>query len=245
MENLNKQILLNDASLRDLFCKSEEISKDITYYHDDDLTDMYDHNFYVVKQIEKEHLDIIEEHSKDKKHIKIISDNETSLDNYEHGHIITMCKQDYDDFHFEENKNLVFKDLKNNDIFNDILNIEIKHYGKSYGESFTTRKLYRFSYAIKANDNLNMIGAYLDNKLVGYCYAYANNGVVAIDDLLVDEEYRNLRIASTLIKHICNLYKSPMYLHADFDDTPKFLYKKLGFVVVDYQYEYLRIKNGI
>jgi len=246
MDKLIDLVLLNDINLRNLFCKQEILTQNIKYYSDNQLSDMYDHNFYYVNNIDLDSLNYIENRSKDTNFIKIVTDKDNLLlDKYEHGEIIVMCKENYNEFSFVENNKLTFKNLKCDDILNDILDIELRHYGKQYGESFTKRKLYRYYDVIKNNSDLNMFGAYIDNKLVGYCYAYMNSGVVAIDDLLVDEQYRNQRIASTLIKYICNLYKVPMYLHADNDDTPKYLYEKLGFVVLDQKHEYFRIKNEI
>ena len=45
-------------------------------------------------------------------------------------------------------------------------------------------------------------GAYLENKLVGYCYTYSTNGCTCMDGLNVDMDYRHQYIATTLIKGI-------------------------------------------
>ena len=112
---------------------------------------------------------------------------------------------------------------------------EVSHYGPLYGESFTARNIRRLY------EKMDYHGAYLENKLVGYCYTYSTNGCTCMDGLNVDMDYRHQYIATTLIKGIVEAARKngdQVYLHADLDDTPKEMYAKMGFEEVDRIYEY-------
>ena len=113
--------------------------------------------------------------------------------------------------------------------------IEVKHYGSLYGEDFCRRNIRR------QYGKLEYYGAFLDDGLVGACYGFRCDGIVCIDGLIVDQDYRHQYTATSLICHIRELYeKDMMMLHAEEDDTPKEMYRKMGFTITDRQYEYLR-----
>lgn len=113
---------------------------------------------------------------------------------------------------------------------------ELKYFGPLYGEDFTVRNNRRL------REKLTYLGAYRADKLVGSCYVYAVDGYVCMDSLLVDEAFRHQYVATTLMKHIAEKARERgdiLYLHADPEDTPKEMYVKMGFRVVDKVYEYL------
>ena len=118
--------------------------------------------------------------------------------------------------------------------YKDLMAIERKHFGPLYGEDFTARNADRlFEY-------LDFRGAYIGEKLVGSYYFYTSNGFTCVDDLIVDEDYRHRYIATTLLKYAVNeAAGNVVFLHADEDDTPREMYEKMGFRVVDRLYEYL------
>lgn len=113
--------------------------------------------------------------------------------------------------------------------------LEVKHFGPVYGESFSRRNLCRLY------EKLRYHGAYIDQTLVAACYSFRSDGMICIDGLIVDEDYRHQYIATSLIAHIAETNAdSTLFLHADEMDTPKEMYLKLGFEITDYLYEYLR-----
>lgn len=75
----------------------------------------------------------------------------------------------------------------------------------------------------------------------GACYAYAIDGYVVMDALVVREAFRKRYVATTLMKHIASQFKEEMFLHADADDTPKEMYGKMGFKMIDQLYEYVKM----
>ena len=111
--------------------------------------------------------------------------------------------------------------------------IEVKHYGPLYGEDFARRNVRRLY------DKLSYHGAYIDHRLVAACYSFSSDGMVCIDGLIVDEAYRRQKIATTLLAHIVKTNEgSVVFLHADESDTPKDMYRKMGFEITDRLYEY-------
>ena len=118
--------------------------------------------------------------------------------------------------------------------YKDIIEIERKHFGPVYGEDFSVRNAdHLFEY-------LDFRGAYTGEKLVGAYYFSSSYGYTCVDGLIVDEDYRNRHIATTLLKHaVDEAAGNVVFLHADADDTPRTMYEKLGFRVVDRRYEYL------
>ena len=118
--------------------------------------------------------------------------------------------------------------------YKDLKETAQKHFGPLRGEDFAAR------YADHLYEYLDCRGAYLGEKLVGAYYFYTSNGYTCVDGLIVDEDYRNRHIATTLLKHaVDEAAGNVVFLHADAVDTPRTMYEKLGFRVVDRRYEYL------
>ena len=114
--------------------------------------------------------------------------------------------------------------------------IEIKHYGKLYGEDFTRRNIRRLY------NKYSYYGAYSDGQLVASAYSFTDEELelTCIDGLLVDEDYRKQYIATSLIAYIKGKHPgTTVFLHADDDDSPKEMYLKMGFKITDRLYEYL------
>lgn len=120
--------------------------------------------------------------------------------------------------------------------FDQLERHELKYYGPLYGEDFTIRNNRRL------REKLTYRGAYLEGKLVGSCYVYSAGGYTCMDSLVVNEDYRHRYVATTLLRQIAEEARAEgkvLYLHADPDDTPKDMYARMGFEVVDKVYEYL------
>lgn len=225
-----------------LFCNRFKFSNNLIKYEDDCIFDMYDHNYFkhnshvtldeVLKAYQFQYdnyLDYLKFISKEKINKKIIN----ALD-LESSTILTML------FTGNINKFKVNKDIKIKRInLKELNQIELKHYGKVYGEDFIRRRNKEFIRLSKQNPNFVYYGVYLNNKIVGECHSYTHKDYTCIDSLLVDDKYRNQYIATTLLKYIIDKNKY-VYLHADQDDTPKDMYKKLGFKTIDKSYEYFK-----
>ncbi len=97
---------------------------------------------------------------------------------------------------------IVIRKAKLSDL-NEIFNLVLK-FSTSFEPALDSFKL-SFSNIVK-NDNFLLAIAETDNKVIGYslglCHDtfYANGKVSWLEELMVDEHFRNLRIGSKLIK---------------------------------------------
>ena len=241
------KVFKNEYDFLALFTK-KEVTEDYMRFYDDQLQDMYDHNFIeLYNDLTPETYSHIKEIKEQRgaKHVKIVAykkEKVLSILGYEHSIILTMAA---DTIHPNPLKinNVKYKNLKDSpELINDFLNLELKYYGDAYGHSFVARRMYRYFHTILESNNFNYFGCYINNKLVGYCYAFLSEGVIALDGLLVDEQYRHMNIASNLVKHIQSYYKNcPIYLHAEEDDYPQHIYEQLGFKTLYKKHEYLKL----
>ena len=230
-----------------LCCFKEKINDGLVRFTDPKLKDMYDHNYFYADRMDDEIFSICEKISKDEgcNHIKIVLDFKSDYlinKGFEEECDMTMLKID-DDYGTRFNDSLSFKNAVEDDIEQDIIDIDFKHYGKDYGD-FCIRKDKRIIDAMKKNDGkFTFIAAYIDEKIVGFCSIVISDYVIGLDDLLVDEDHRHKLIATTLLKYIRTKYNKPIYLHADTLDTPKDMYFALGFKEISREYNYLKIKG--
>jgi len=237
---------LNNAHFQDLMCDKEETNI-LTRFYDSKLKDMWDHNFSVPKkEVNKKfihELEILKEKYNDQ-HIKVISSSPIPFlmkEGFEEGIILVMAY--LDNPMNISNKDVTFKHMSKEDTSNDLIEIEKRHYGPIYGEDFSIRKMKRYIEAVKEKKGFDFIGVYLRDKLVCYCYTFFSDGIVEMDSLLTDENYRHNGYATSLIAYISQTYKCPICLNAADDDTPKEMYKALGFKEIYRTYEYLKTKK--
>ena len=216
-----------------LFVIKKRFSENLIKREDNLLKDKYDFNAFecINPFTYQEFLDALK-YQKDRK------DNFIKFESYfpikehyglEENVTLTMLL-DNDLLNLNTNNNLIFKKPE----IDELINIEIKHYGKLYGEDFCRNNIIR-QYPL-----IDYIGAYLDNKMAGALYYFSFEDYTCLDGLIVDEDYRNRYIASSLINEVIERNKNnKIFLHAEDDDTPKLMYEKMGFKEVDKIYEYI------
>ncbi len=232
MINLNKMSQYIDPKLLELFALNKPFTQNLTKWQDDRLKDKYDHNYFEYSAQPSE-----EEFQKAFTYQKERGDNFIKLEGnfplknsfgMEEGITLTMTlKEDRPEWKTNPNVRIATPTIE------ELEEIELKHYGEIYGRDFTIRNIRR-NY-----EKLNYIGAYLDETLVGACYYFAVDGVACFDGLLVDTDYRGRYIATTIIKEVVKrTLGNVLFLHADDDDTPKEMYEKMGFEVINKVYEY-------
>ena len=215
-----------------LFSEKRPFSENLQKWEDNLLPDKYDHNcFEYSGQPSTEEFRKALQHQKDLgvNYIKLEGDSPLE-DNFglEEGVTATMMLNDCD-AKWKYHDALVFKTPS----VREAQEIEVKHYGPIYGEDFSRRNIKRLFEVLEYH------GAYLNERLVGICYSYTDDGMTCIDGLLVDNEYRNQYVATSLMAHIREIYpNTQLMLHAELDDSPKDMYLKMGFEIVDKLYEY-------
>ena len=241
-----------ERSFKMLFSQKCAFSEHMEKWQDDDLYDMYDHNQFVPllddttdKELEQA---IAYQHQLGRSFLKL--DTREKLDEAltERFSLEKCCtetmllrnKQKNIEA-WKCNPDVIIHDSASSDVLADLLQIDIETFASDYGEDFIRRRDARYVKKAMETPGFHYYVAYLDRKPAGSCYACAIDGYVVMDALVVREAFRKRYVATTLMKHIVSQFKEEMFLHADADDTPKEMYKKMGFETVDELYEYLKM----
>ena len=241
-----------ERSFKMLFSQKFVFSEHLEKWQDDDLYDMYDHNQFVPllddptdKELEQA---IAYQHQLGRGFLKL--DTREKLDEAltERFSLEECCtetmllrnKQKNIEA-WKCNPDVIIHDSASSDVLADLLQIDIETFASDYGEDFIRRRDARYVKKAMETQGFHYYVAYLDRKVAGSCYACAIDGYVVMDALVVREAFRKRYVATTLMKHIASQFKEEMFLHADADDTPKEMYRKMGFETVDELYEYLKM----
>ena len=241
-----------ERSFKMLFSQKCAFSEHLEKWQDDDLYDMYDHNQFVPllddptdKELEQA---IAYQRQLGRGFLKL--DTREKLDEAltERFSLEECCtetmllrnKQKNIEA-WKCNPDVIIHDSASSDVLADLLQIDIETFASDYGEDFIRRRDARYVKKAMEIPGFHYYVAYLDGKPAGACYAYAIDGYVVMDALVVREAFRKRYVATTLMKHIVSQFKEEMFLHADADDTPKEMYRKMGFETVDELYEYLKM----
>ena len=241
-----------ERSFKMLFSQKCAFSENLEKWQDDDLYDMYDHNQFVPllddptdKELEQV---IAYQHQLGRGFLKL--DTREKLDealterfSLEECCTETMLLQNKQKNieAWKCNPDVIIHDSASSDVLADLLQIDIETFASDYGEDFIRRRDARYVKKAMETPGFHYYVAYLDGKVAGSCYACAIDGYVVMDALVVREAFRKRYVATTLMKHVASQFKEEMFLHADADDTPKEMYRKMGFETVDELYEYLKM----
>lgn len=241
-----------EQSFKQLFSQKRAFSEHMEKWQDDDLYDMYDHNQFVPllddptgkeleqaiayqRQLGRGFLKIDTREKLDEVLIKRFSLEECCTETM----LLRNKKENM--ARWKSNPDVIIYDSASGDVLADLLKIDIETFASDYGEDFIRRRDARYVKKAMEIPGFHYYVAYLDGKPAGACYAYAIDGYVVMDALVVREAFRKRYVATTLMKHIASQFKEEMFLHADADDTPKEMYRKMGFETVDELYEYLKM----
>ena len=93
------------------------------------------------------------------------------------------------------------------------------------------------------SENIKQLVAKDEDKIVAAVNIIVKTDYFEIDNLYVNKEYRRRGIAKQLLSYaIKNENKSNIVLVADANDTPKYMYEKVGFKKISEQDFYLKSK---
>ena len=235
-----------DEAFDKLFSVETRFSEHLYKQSDARLPDMYDHNAFVTDGVPSvEELKAAQSFQKENGNdfLKInsnikLSDEILEFFGLEEDRTDTMLLEKGHLDAWKRNANVLIKNSKNDAIADDVLSVELQNYGEDYGEDFVKRKMRRYLSVSENTSNFYYFGAYVDGKIAGACYAFDSHGYVCIDGLAVNKPFRRQYVATTLLAHIAELFGERLYLHDDAEDTPKDMYRRMGFHTVDVWYEY-------
>ena len=245
-EALSQALQNIDEIFDSLFSDSTRFSEHLYKQTDSALPDMYDHNAFVTKGMPtKAELEMAEAFQKSQGYDFLKIDSKMRLPD-ELIHCFHLAEDATDTMVLERghatqwkhNSFVTIRSLKQEDIRSDLLEVELHTYGSDWGEDFVRRKMHRYLTVSDSHKDFYYFGAYVHGEIAGACYAFHANGRACIDGLAVKTEFRNQYVATTLLAYIAAMFDENVYLHADAMDTPRDMYRKMGFYPVDRSYEY-------
>lgn len=157
----------------------------------------------------------------------------------DHSYIMALREQEKSR-EWKTNPKIVVKDCQKEDMYADILAHSVNKAAPKWKELVCISMTKALEEA-KAHPEYHWLEAYLDGKIVGDCYILCHNGCIELDDLNVDKEVRKQYIATTLMKYVAENFDGLIYVHAAINRTPKDMYAKMGFEIVDSLYEYVSV----
>jgi len=243
---INEKISSCEAAY--ISCFSECYENDqIMRYRDSQLKDMYNHNFTYIKkilsidalqQIIKYEISLNQQENKD--FFKITIDEMPD----------EKCFEGYDGkMEIEHNGKYVYMPMKSPDwntlngyeirkiadssMVEDLVSLDLIHDSGSCGEEFCYRRARRRGRVYLSEIPLESYICYYNGVPVGNCDLFLYDNTAKIEDFAVLPEYQRHGIGTTILKFMIDTALSKgaemIYLTADEDDTPKEMYKKLGF----------------
>lgn len=136
---------------------------------------------------------------------------------------------------WKQNGEIEIRDIQTADIRADLL--DVSSVPQPY-QAAAYRNMQLVLEVAKENPDYHWLCAYKGGQKVGTVYALCRGGYVEMDDLWVAKEHRNQYIATTLLKYIAQQFGGTLYLHANAAATPKDMYARMGFEIVETVYEY-------
>lgn len=136
---------------------------------------------------------------------------------------------------WKENPHVEIRDIQTHDIRGDIL--DVSDMPPEYQDK-ARRNMEAVLDVANAHPEYHWLCGYLDGQKIANVYFLCHSGCIELDDLWVEEAYRNRRIATTMMKHVAGNFDGTIYLHAEAGKTPKDMYAKMGFVTLETIYDY-------
>ena len=218
-----------------------EYFDDYISYSDDIQKDKYSYNFYFIKNKNKVK-SLIKKLSKENKKEYLDFDSSFLLDEYlpdfKKSHEIRMfalanlVKLDYriGDIRIMNNSN---KDLFLNLLYSD---------ESRFGEAYASKNSKRIVDMCLTNDRFDLYGIFENDKLLGSIHVYKNNNMAKLEDLFILDEYQKKGYGISLLTTVIDILKkegiNDLTITADYDDTPKNIYARIGFQEVLDNYNY-------
>ncbi len=153
--------------------------------------------------------------------------------------VLTMALTSGEPGNWKNNNSIHIVDVQEQDIAGDIIAFQV---AQEDGDSdYPLRAITQDMKAAAAYPEYHWLAAYQNGEVAAICHVLCHSGAVEIDDLVVAPSARKQYIATSMLRYIADNFEGQLYLHADEDDTPRNLYSRLGFEVVDRCWEYRRL----
>lgn len=115
----------------------------------------------------------------------------------------------------------------------DLVSMDMVHDGGSCGEDFCSRRAHLRGAVYLSGSPLNCWICYWNGIPVGNVDLFCHDGIVKIEDFAVLPDYQRRGIGTAIMKdridHALSGNAEMIYLVADEEDTPKEMYRRMGF----------------
>ena len=247
MINMLSEYLKTDIIYTNQFSENYE-NNDIIRFYDNNLQDMYMHNFTLIKNsVCKDTFRriIFEELEKRKSEnanfLRIefsFSIEDDFVDNLPKNPQITKYDYMYIDPKMGEyltgNDGFIITKALSEKVLKDGIEADILANQFAMGKEFTRKRIYRKSDVYKQpHSNLDLYVCDYNGISIGKCEFMINNDIAKIEDFDILETHQRKGFGTSVIKHLLkeaiDHYVEYVYLITDSEDTAKEMYKKCGF----------------
>jgi len=240
---------INCCEAKYISCFTEYYENDqIIRYRDNQLNDMYDHNFTYIKstsickeslqQLIKNEMDL--NHQENKYFCKITMDemiDEKCMEGFFKKPEVEHCgKYVYIPMKspgWNSINGCQIRKITDSSMVEDLISLDIIQNSETSGEDFCNRRAKRRGEVYLSEMPLESYICYYNGIPVGNCDLLLYNGTAKIEDFVVLPEYQRRGIGTTILKYLIDTAISSrvdtIYLVADEDDWPKKMYVKMGF----------------
>ncbi|WP_442600758.1 GNAT family N-acetyltransferase [Paenibacillus sp. KN14-4R] len=241
---MKTQIINAELTYTKLFSQSYE-EENLIRFWDDEIPDMYTHNFTLVKNYSENLMEIIsdeltlrKEQNKSFLRIEMNFDiNEKILGELHVKPELTIYDYMYiktDRFrNIGGNSDCVIKQASSDEVILDGRTIDVLANEDSMGQDFARRRIDRKLKVYEMNQPLDLYVCYHKDIPIGNCELMTLENIAKIEDFDILKEYQRRGFGSKVIKYLLQRAEKQNVKHAylitDSSDTAKEMYKKCGF----------------
>ncbi|WFA08780.1 GNAT family N-acetyltransferase [Tissierella sp. Yu-01] len=222
-------------------------NEDIIRFYDNQLEDMYYHNYTYIKKamseielkgiIENEIMLRLSQKSNFCNIIinSLVNDSLLAMLKYEP----QISRNGYYSFDLTKFTKLntqsgcTIRKVNNKEMVEDILFCDLQHNEDKLGKDFCTRRCYRRGKVYISDKGVNSYVCYYEGDIIGNCDLFIHKGVAKIEDFAVIPIHQRKGYGTTILKELISFAikknSHTVYLVTDEDDTAKEMYQKIGF----------------
>lgn len=252
------QIIQTEQLYYNLFCQSRD-EQGLTSFYDDQIIDMYTHNFTLVRHrssdfaaIIEQQLQLHQQQGKDFFRAEFNFELDKELRNELNALIIQPEITVYDYMHIKTgqhksisgNQDAVVQQALSGEIIADGIKVDILANETAMGCDFARRRIARKSKVYQdVKAPLDLYVCYYDGQAIGNCELMIQQPFAKIEDFDILPHFQRKGFGSSVIKHLLQAAEqrqvSDAYLITDSSDTAKQMYTKCGFKKVGVKTELL------
>ena len=242
-----------DSAMVNFFCETQE-HENFTRFRDNKFTLMYAHNFTKIKNVNDETPQLIESEIANNKNegkdyclIRLPNDapvpKTSQTPSVDVNGIYTAKASSL--VNMKTNQAFSIAKVDSQEMLKDVLRLSLEESEEDYGADFCNGRTKRYGEAYLSDKGVDCYLCYVDEAAIGRCELFAYGDLAYIEDFYISPSHQRKGYGTTmfmeLVKNAMEKGVTTIYLLADEEDTPKEMYKKMGFEKIS-QYTELLFK---